>query len=150
MTIKTTLNINRDILEEITIASHELSISRSDVIKMLLKTVMSDDINLAKIGHSVKYQKKGDKNTWHTFHIRLDVDEYEFFLDLRKFLKMSVSHILAYAVQKYLKSLSLVKTGDKKLFKNYIFHTDIKDGFRYWQMIWGFPPNIKDFYPKIT
>lgn len=74
------------------------------------------DITHAKTnGSPVKYQSSRKKNSWRSFHIRLSDCDYEFFLDLRKVLKLSVSNILAHAVKKYL--------GDEiKDVDNYLYH----------------------------
>ena len=143
------LNIKKSILKEIGDGAEVLNISRSDVIIFLLKLVMENNTKKTAGFRSIKYQKTTDNCSWHKFHIRLREDDYEFFLDLRKFLKLSVSHILAIAVKKYMKRLLEGKITDNYQIKNYILTNGEKDGYKYFQIIWGLPSNIEEFIPVI-
>ena len=97
-------------------------------------------------GSRIKYQKKDLPENWHTFHLTLREDEYEYCLDLRKIYKMSLSHVIAYAIKKYLNDiLSLfsdderVKNADTYLYKNYLVSHKIIDGIHCWKYYWGYP-----------
>ena len=137
--IETTLNINIETLEKINKISGVYKISRNKVIKNLLKKVMSKELNNFSLNKCVKYQNSDHKENWHKFHIILDVDEYEFFIDLRKFLKMSVSAIVAYAVKKYYKEIMKVKKADNYLFKNYVVIKEMINNVISWKIYWGWP-----------
>ena len=74
----------------------------------------------------------------------------EFFrklLDLRKILKLSVSGILALAVNKYLPSLMKENNSDNYHFQNYIIGKETIDGIICWRLVWGYTPKIIKFSP---
>jgi hypothetical protein len=141
--METTLNMRTDISEKITLAAHARGISCSDMIAILIKKVMDDISNPVRIGKMVQYQDRRNSDEWHTFHLQVREDEYEYFLDLRKLLKMSVSLILAYAVEKFLDKLIKKNITDNNRFRNYVVIMDIIEDIICWKLIWGFPPNIE-------
>ncbi len=141
--METTLNIDHDILKQITRAALSKKISRSKMIILLLNKVMDETHEPFFLGKMVKYQKQKRPDNWHRFHLQVRPDEYEFFLDLRKLLKMSVSLILAYAVEKYLKQLIKRKTTDNYLHNNYLMIREIIDNIKCWKLYWGYPLNIE-------
>jgi hypothetical protein len=114
------------------------------------KKIMDDGTVQVSLGRMVRYQKRGSRAAWHAFHLRLREDEYEYLLDLRKLLKMSVSLILAYAVKKYLDKLLVffqkAKPGkcltDNNCFMNYVIIKEEIQGVISWRLLWGFPPDI--------
>ena len=143
--IKTTLNLDKNVLNKITEASIYLGISRTKIIVMLLKKVMKKDSYKASIQRGIRYQECNYKENWHIFHITLNNNEYEYFLDLRKLLKMSLSYIVAYAVKKYLKSLFSDKSRDNYMFSNYVLAKENADGIIYWKLFWGMPGKIEKY-----
>ncbi len=143
--METTLNIHVDIYKLINSAATAKGISRSELIVVLLKMVMDDIENPSTFGKLVQYQKKCMPDKWRTFHVSLREDDYEYFLDLRKLLKMSVSLILAYAVRKYLKKLINKDTTDNYQIRNYVLAKMVIDNTVCWKLIWGYPPDIEKF-----
>ncbi len=143
--IETTINMNVITMEKINKISSACNISKNKVIKKLLKMVMSKDLNSFPTNRCVKYQESDSKENWQKFHLLLDVDEYEYFIDLRKFFKMSVSAIVAYSVNKYFKKLmkSKIKTIDNYLFKNYILIKETINNVITWRLFWGYPEKIE-------
>jgi hypothetical protein len=140
--METTLNIRNDISEKITLAANSRGISRSEMMAILIKKVMDDVSNPGRMGRMVRYQKRCRPEEWHTFHLHVREDDYEYFLDLRKLLKMSVSLILAYAVEKFLDKLLKKYSTDNNRYRNYVIIKDVIDDIICWKFIWGFPPNI--------
>ena len=147
MLTETTLNIHNDILIKICKAAEFKGISRSRIIILLLKKFMGSSVDFSMF-RCIKYQDKDLPEKWHTFHIQLREDDYEFFLDLRKFFKMSVSLVLAIAVKKYIDSLFNKKFTDNYLFRNYLMIRNVVDGIINWQLYWGFPPKIDEIFKK--
>jgi hypothetical protein len=145
--METTLNIHVDILSRITKKAGACGISRSKLITSLIKKVMEDIPDPGCLGTMVRYQESKDCNEWHVFHLQLRVDDYEYFLDLRKLLKMSVSLILAYAVNKYLGKLITFK-ADNYIYKHYAIIKEIINDTICWKFIWGFPPDLRKLLPK--
>jgi hypothetical protein len=147
--MKTTLNIHADTLKNITRAARLKGISRQDLIVMLLKKTMDDPSKAVRLGRLVRYQKRAAQEDWRAFHVQLREDDYEYFLDLRKLLKMSVSLILAIAVKRYLKNpadraslIKALKHGDNYLYKDYVILSEKIQGIVSWRFFWGFPPDI--------
>ncbi len=143
--METTLNIHVDIYKRIVDDAARKGLSCSELIVYLLKKVMDDMPNPSSLGKMVQYQKRSTSNEWHTLHVSLREDDYEYFLDLRKLMKMSVSMILACAVKKYLQRLLNEKITDNYQFKNYILAKMVIDNIVCWKLIWGYPPDIHKF-----
>lgn len=141
--METTLNMRLDISNMISMAALRKGISRSELVLILFKKVMDDIPDPGRMGNMVQYQERRDKNEWLKFHLVLRVDEYEYVLDLKKLLKMSVSLILAYAVEKFLNKLMKRNNTDNYRYKNYLIVREIIDNLICWKFIWGFPPNIE-------
>ncbi|MBP7736933.1 MAG: hypothetical protein KA369_13230 [Spirochaetes bacterium] len=145
--METTLNIHIDILRKITLAAGSLGISRSELITLLIKKMMDDVTDPGRLGSMVRYQERNSPDSWRIFHLQVRFDDYEYFLDLRKLLKMSVSLILAYAVINYLNTFNKNKT-DNYPFKNYVIMKEVIDNVICWKFIWGYPIKIRQFLPK--
>ncbi|MBP7738741.1 MAG: hypothetical protein KA369_22390 [Spirochaetes bacterium] len=142
MIIETTLNIQNHLLKKINNAAHRKGLSRIELIILLFKKVMDDTPHHVCHGKRIKYQSRNNHGIWNTLHIRLRPNDYECLLDLRKLLKMSVSHILAMAVDKYLDELMKTTIKDKYHFTNYILIKETINGILCWKLIWGFPANM--------
>jgi hypothetical protein len=147
--METTINIHVNILKKITRAAKSSGSSRSQIITILIKKAMDDISNPARMGRMVRYQKRRRPDEWHTFHLQLRIDDYEYFQDLRKLLKMSISLILAYAVKKFLTRLLKTKNTDNNRYKNYIVLRETIDDIISWRFIWGFPPNLKSLLANL-
>ncbi len=145
--METTLNIHIEILEQINRAARSRRISRSEMIIMLIKRIMDDVPNSVRFGRMVQYQKRSGPDVWHTVHVELRMDDYEYLLDLRRLLKMSVSLILACAVRKYLNEIMEEKATDNYQYKNYVLIKEIFNATVCWKLIWGYPPDIGKLLP---
>ena len=143
MLIETTLHINKEILEMLHKCAEKTGRSRVAIIKLLAQRMMRDNRKMLKANSRIRYQERDLKENWHRIHILLNEYEYEYFLDMRKFFKMSVSYILAYAVLKYHEELMDRNiNSDNYWFKNYIFITKEVGGIILWQIYWGIPPQL--------
>lgn len=143
--METTLNIRCDISNKIMLAAQSRGISRSEMIAILIKKVMDNVSNQGRMGKLVQYQERRSRGEWHTFHWYVREDDYEYFLDLRKLMKMSVSLILAYAVEKYLNTIINDYNTDNNRYRNYLIIRDVIDDIVCWKFIWGFPPDLEKF-----
>lgn len=140
--VATTLNIHVDVLSKINHAAAKFRKSRKAIIVFLLKQLMMDRRVLSRGFTAVRYQQDDDKECWHTFHIRFREDDNEYFVDLRKFSKCSVSCLLAIAVNQYIDELLLneMKEVDNYPFmSNYVLLQDLVDGIICWRIYWGYP-----------
>ena len=111
---------------------------------------MRDSYRLVRGNSPVKYQKRNLTGDWHRFHIKLNDYEYEYCLDMRKFYKMSVSLIVAYAVSNYLDEIiiklldtNMREVTDNYHYKNYILIQEIIDSTICWKIYWGIPYNLE-------
>lgn len=77
--METTLNVHVDILSKISRAAQLKSLSRSAMIILLIKKIMDDAPDTIHIGKMVRYQDKSKPGEWHIFHVRLRMDDYEYF-----------------------------------------------------------------------
>ena len=113
------------------------------VIKNILKMIMDKEPNNFSFNKPIKYQDSAPKKKWHKFHLLLKNDEYEYFIDLRKFFKMSVSAIVSFAVKKYYKVMMKLKKTDNYPFKNYIIQKRIINNVITWKIYWGYPKKME-------
>ncbi|HOD13612.1 MAG TPA: hypothetical protein PK307_16435 [Spirochaetota bacterium] len=142
--IETTINIRGSLKRRIVTASYRSGVTCSDIIAAALKRVMKEDEHEMKIGTRVKYQKRRDPSEWETLHVLWLPEDYEYFTDLRKFRKMSVSYVVSYSIKKYLNQILDQNSTDNYLsiFTGYIFIKEIIDKIPSWRLIWGRPPSI--------
>ena len=141
--MNTTLNIHTDILEQIVRAAKYNKISASEMILRLIQKSAENITNPGRLGRMIQYQARCKPQDWHIVHIQVREDMYEYWLDLRKLLKMSISLILAYAVKKFLGKLMSNSYIDNYHFINYMIMKEIIDNVIIWKLIWGCPPNIE-------
>jgi len=140
--IKTTLNIQKGVFEKISAAAEKLNKSRREIIVLLLMKLMRDYNSFRFRFSAVSYQPDADEDSWHCFHINYKEHEYEYFTDLRKLTKFSVSFLLRIAVYRYLDKIS--EGFDKPIdnysrFKDYTVLKKEVDDFLIWTFIWGAP-----------
>jgi len=140
--METTLNIRADVLKQIVCAAQANRISCSDMIALLIGKVAAG-AGSVRTGSMIQYQGRRSSPEWHVFHVQVREDTYEYWLDLRKVLKMSVSLILAYAVKRFLCKLINFKSTDNYRCINYIIVKEVIDSFIVWKFIWGCPPNLE-------
>ncbi len=144
--METTLNIHTDIFRQIAKAARSNNITCSEMILYLIKKTARDISNPGRIGRLVQYQDRARPKEWRVFHVRVREDMYEYWLDLRKLLKMSVSLILAQAVKRYLNKPIKINSTDNNLCKNYIILKKIVDSVVVWKFVWGFPRNLTKLF----
>lgn len=136
--------MNKATMEELFHASVVLHLSKTCIIRLLLKQFLDDEKKMSIFTSPVKYQERDNKSNWRTFHLTLREDEYELCMDLRKVCKMSLSFIIAFAVGKYLKNIIKIFNSQAKeiitdnyLFHNYAFSYKIINGTSRLVIYWG-------------
>ena len=148
--METTVNIHVDLFNSITREARAKGISRSKMIISLLEMMMEKPSQPLRFGRPVQYQKKKKPEEWHTFHISLREDEYEYFQDLRKLLKMSISFIIASAVMDFLNNPDVTIPTDNYLFNSYLVVREIVDSIICWRLYWGHPVSIMQEMKKLN
>lgn len=146
MTIDTTVYVRNDIAEWIKDMAIRAGVSRSALISMLLREFAEKRKVPANAWKGIRYQERMADGQWCRMHVRLRGDEYEYFIDLRKVMKFSVSYIIAMAVKNYGKSVC--KTVDKDA-DNYRYHNyamlHFQEGYVHcWLFCWGIPPRLPE------
>ena len=149
MPIGTTLHVHKSILEMLNERAEITGRTQTVIIKLLMRRVMDDNQKMIKRSSRIRYQKRDRKENWHRIHIVLNEYEYEYCLDMRKFYKMSVSFILAYAVIRYLDEIvnelrGRNKNADNYLYNSYILVKETVGGIVCWKIYWGIPSNLTD------
>jgi len=141
MMIETTILINAGLLQKLTKVSINTGVSRGSIISVLLKRYAIDNERCSVQWSRVKYQERNAGEARHRLHLMLNPDEYEFFLDLRKVFKKSVSSCVAESIIKYLdEMLCKIKSNtDNYRYKNYSFCRVTLDGVVCWILSWGVP-----------
>jgi hypothetical protein len=146
MLIETTLHVHKNILNRLDRGATIIGKSRTSVIKLLIQRIMKDNHKMIRINMRVRYQNRDEKKNWKRINIVFNEYEYEYCQDLRKFFKMSVSLILAYAVLRYLDELLKgKKSTNNYLYSNYIFIRKVINNVICWQIYWGIPPEFNPF-----
>ncbi len=113
MKIDTTINIRDEILLRIDEISVACDVSRSRVVSLLIRHVMNRHKADKNRFSRVKYQQRDPEAEWKRPHIVLEYDLYEKSIDLRKLLKMSVSHIVQVAFNQFIDEIiEKIKRGD--------------------------------------
>lgn len=147
MIIKTTFNMHIKVHEKIDRISHVTGLSEMEIINLLAKKVMGKSRHHYRLGKSVQYQKQREPEEWSLFHVKIMPDVYEYLLDLRKLLKMSVSLIIADAVNDFFGEMCDKKSSDNYHFKNYFISLAIDGGIICWKLYWGIPHEIRAILP---
>lgn len=141
MQIETTVLIKTELLQKLTKASIMTGKSRGFIISALLRRYADDNTRCSVQWSRVRYQARDDEKSWHRLHLILNPDEYEFYLDLRKVFKRSVSACIADAIVMYLDMMvcKLKNDTDNYRYKNYSFSRVILDDVVCWILSWGVP-----------
>jgi hypothetical protein len=140
--IATSINMHVKTYAVLERAAVKLHTSRREVVVRALMRIMSKVDTFQGWFTSVKYQPDDAGLKWRCFPIKLKPDEYEFFTDLRKVCKCSVSLLVAIALEKYLDEvLDESRDGvyNNTLFKNYLIRRMYISGVVCWMLCWGYP-----------
>lgn len=144
MYVDTTIIINFTLLDRIAHASYMSGISKNHLISSLMRRLSDDHKILVRSWTRVRYQERDPDRNWCRMHLSLRPDEYEFFLDMRKAFKCSVSCLVAYAIEKYLDQIinKIRQDPDNYRYKNYMIFRIIIDDVICWMYYWGIPRTL--------
>lgn len=148
---ETTVNIDIEVYQKLTEAAKRYGVSRSRLIAMLLEhLVWKDEIPRSARG-TVQHQDSRPKENWKKLHVVLPNHVHDFFDDVRKLWKLSVSYLVALVVEKFLAQLdeNIVKLfADKYWHGGHTIVHFIQNGLQYMLCCWGVPhqtPKIPPF-----
>jgi len=144
--IETTINIRIDTKRKLAEAAEECGISISKLIVKLMKKAMKKPTVMAECFSRIKYQPKAPKYQWQRLHVSLFARDYEYFLDMRKLYKCSVSLLVAICSEKHLESLlNDVRDDNHEMdtdnypFNNYVILHTWSGDVSCWKIYWGMP-----------
>jgi hypothetical protein len=142
MHIETTINIKINIQDQMNVAARSMGKSGRYVVSLMLRKLADERGMQPVTGIRIRYQRRSKKNVWHHFHVTFTPAEYELFQDLKKVYKMSGSHLVTYAVEKYLTEALKNESSctDNYRFVNYCLSRRIINGVVCWIQYWGLPP----------
>ncbi len=141
--VRTSLNLHVDVFARLKMTADAWDASIRDVIVCILKKVMNDIEKFPVGTGAVKYQERDSAENWHNFCIRFKPDEFDFFTDLRKFNKHSLSLLVALAVKRYLSKISKKRQGGRHNyveFHGYTIYRSAVNRIQRWHIYWGAHP----------
>lgn len=124
MAVHTTLHLDAKIAEMLDEQAAKHGISRSQMILMLIQKLMQQCEKLSTSSHSIRYQKKNSTTQWRRVHIKLDLKNYFFLIEMRCFYKFSASALISMALNDIIKNqnkINRIKVYDY-LRDNYFDH----------------------------
>ena len=153
--IDTTAYLDRKCIDMLAGMAEEAGISRSKLVVLLLKRVMKDHAALVRYDRAVRYQERKPVAQRIRLHVVVDLRDYEFFIDMRKLFKWSVSFLIAFAVQEHLDEL-MAKLADEKYdeyadnypYHHYLIIPEKVDSAICWKIYWGIPENLNKLFPS--
>ncbi len=114
--IKSSVNINISKLSLLENFSEANELSVNEVVTLLLRKILKDGKYSARKFRAVKYQEIDPDKNWDTLTVYFEDVDYEFFTDMRKFFKESVSLLLSKAIDLF---LDTILTEVKEILLNY-------------------------------
>lgn len=142
--IETTVYMRREDLDILKDAAEKSGVAKKSLVSSLLNLLSRRERRICRAWERVRYQQRNGEGGWKRLHVKLRADEYEFSIDLRKVMKMSVSFLISYAINHYLKELleMLAKNGDNYQYRNYAIMNIVEENVSCWILCWGIPPQI--------
>jgi len=148
MTIDTTINITTNALFKLDFLARAHGKSRSAVIAALMQHAMKESHKYTRHNQRIQYQNRHERNDWILLHIYIHSREYEFFIDMRKLFKRSVSLILSIAIDKYSKLLLNCHTDNYSYHHYILIQEHIDDDAICWRIYWGLPRDETHLFPE--
>ncbi len=147
---ETTVNIDIEVYRKLTEAAKQRGISRSRLIAMLLEHLVWSENIPSKARGTVQHQDARPKENWKKLHVVLPNYVHDFFDDVRKLWKMSVSYLVAFAVEKFLTQLdnNMMETfADKYWYGGHTIVHFIQNDLQYMLCCWGIPSHPPEIPP---
>ncbi len=146
---ETTVNISAVAAGTLSLAAVRRGMSRRDLVSALMRRAAGRMEAYSGPRVTARYQQRRSGVEWRKLHVVMRRDEYDFFHDLKKLFKMSVSFIIGYAIEHFLDELIEEMDGvtDNYLYRNYaIIQYPIGD-VMCWLICWGIHPAIAKYLP---
>jgi hypothetical protein len=152
--VETTVNLAAGTRAALERASGLTGRAKSRLVADAMKRLMRGYGELVRDGRSVEYQERRGVLEWRRLHVSIEYRDYEFFIDMRKLCRRSVSFLVACAVDKYLDDIIEMLMGngnseesDNYPFLHYIIMHSVVPGAVCWTIYWGMPENPEILFP---
>lgn len=136
-------SVRESLAEAVTHTGVKANALAASAMEMLLQSYHEE----TKGGGGIAYQERTPRGSKKRVHFSLGEMEYEFFNDMRKFFRKSISFLIAIAVRKYLpiiverilNKVVALKKNNYPLYKYAIRRKCIENNV-FWLIYWGLPP----------
>jgi hypothetical protein len=146
MKVETTVNLAGAVRRRIECAARAGGIPASALIVRVMRLVMKEYAGLVRHHRCVEYQNRSRDEDWRCMHVSLEGRDHEYFLDMRKLFKRSVSLLVAFGVEKYLDGVlekllddNYDEDADNYPFKSYAVVVKATKQSICWKIYWGIP-----------
>ena len=150
--IHTTINIHPELYDQLfTECMDKAEVTETELVAIIMKLVSQEMSQRERPKRAVEYQKGPEDKKWKIVHLYLTEDEYDHFVDMRNFFKMSVAHMVALGLKKYFHQILSQQWDDKTLFPGYGFVQKTVSGVQYFAICWGKLtkyPDMNNFIPS--
>lgn len=145
--IETTYVMERDVWEALEDAMEKTGLGRSELLVPVMKMALQDHDEHLEAEGSIAYQERSE-GTKRRVHVKLGAMEYEFFQDMRKFFRKSISFMIAICIRRYLhiviqnilNRLIAIHENNYPKYRYKIFKKCIENNV-FWLIYWGLPPD---------
>jgi len=144
MKIETTVYLDEETMDGIKRLAEREGASFSCMVSVLLNDFPCKGGQKPRAWSRVRYRDRDEEESRKRKHLYLKQDEYEFFIDLRKVYKLSVSYIITIALNAYLYGGKMQGCADNYRYRNYAIVHFMAETVHCWLMCWGVPPYIPD------
>ena len=137
--VHTTVNMTTDFYDFLfTDYRDSMEISSTELVRMIMHFVSQEMSQRIRPEGPVKYQMNPFDNEWVVVHLYLTEEEYDHFVDMRNFFKMSVAHLIRYGLIRYCNQINKLFDiwQDKNLFPEYSFGQVTVSGRQFFIIGW--------------
>jgi hypothetical protein len=146
--IETTVYLRDPVVLKLEKTSALYGLSRSKLVSLLCQKAFPSRLQTERSFTRVRYQAREKPKDWKRLHLYLSEKDYELFLDIRKFFKVSVSLFLTQAIDLFLDKVINEIRQDPGGTDNYmvtcysIVRTITSLGDICWKLYWGLPESV--------
>jgi hypothetical protein len=153
MMIRTTHVMRLDVFAALLDASLKTKVDMCTILVRIMQMLFRDYSKYVNLYGQLKYQKRTPKGTKKRVHIHMSECTYDYFQDMRKVFRKSISFMFAIAVEEYLDQVIeelLRQDCDKNEgnypLKNYAILEKRIENITCWLICWGIPEDITRLY----
>ena len=151
--IRTTCVMKLDVWAALLDASLKTKMDMCTILVRITKMLFRDYSKYVNLYGQLKYQERTPKGTKKRVHISMSECTYDYFQDMRKVFRKSISFMFAIAVEEYLDQIveellkqECVKPEDNYPFENYAILEKRIEDVTCWLICWGVPEDVTKLY----